>query len=193
VARVTVLDPQELPDQVRERVGPTAPAQLGSLSVWALQPQVALALLDLKAALSRLSLPPRLLELVRLRVAFHNQCRSCMSLRSAEAIEDGMTEALVCELVRPEEAPDLTDRERVALEYADKLSIAHHEIDDALFARLREHFSEEELVGLGAHIAFCIGFGRVAMSWDLVDDLPDGLRRDGVVGPWDAPGVVRPA
>ena len=26
-------------------------------------------------------LPARLLELVRLRVAFHNQCRSCMSVR----------------------------------------------------------------------------------------------------------------
>jgi AhpD family alkylhydroperoxidase len=191
MARVTVLEPEQLPEEVRDRVGPTAPAQLGSLSVWAQQPQIALALLDLKGAISELPLPPRLLELVRLRVAFHNQCRSCMSLRSAAAIEDGMTEALVCELVKPEEAPDLTERERVALDYADKLSIAHHDIDDTLFERLRDHFSEEELVGLGAHIAFCIGFGRVAMSWDLVDDLPEGLRREGVVGPWDAPGVVR--
>ncbi len=114
MARLTVLAPEQLPAEVRERVGGVAPAQLGSLGVWALQPQLALALLDLKAALSRFPLPPRLLELVRLRVAFHNQCRSCMSLRSAEAIEDGMTEALVCELVSPEEAPDLTQRERAA-------------------------------------------------------------------------------
>ena len=116
-----------------------------------------------------------------------------MALRSADAIDDGLTEVLVCELERPEEADDLTERERAALEYADKLAVAHHSIDDALFARLRDHFTEEEIVDLGAHIAFCIGFGRVAMSWDLVDNLPDGLRQEGVVGPWDAAGgVVRP-
>ena len=161
--------------------------------MWGLQPRIAAALLDLKAVLGSLSLSPRLLELVRLRVAFHNQCRSCMALRSADAIEDGLSEELVCELERPEESDDLTERERSALEYADKLSIAHHAVDDALFARLREHFTEEEIVGLGAHIGFCLGFGRVAMSWDLVDDLPEGLRASGVVGPWDAAGgVVRP-
>ena len=41
-------------------------------------------------------LPERLIELVRLRVAFHNQCRSCMAIRYKDAIEDGLTEDLVC-------------------------------------------------------------------------------------------------
>lgn len=190
VARITALEPNQLPPELRERAGVDSRAQLGSLAVWALQPRLASALLDLKLVLASLSLPPRLAELVRLRVAFHNQCRSCMALRSIDAIQDGLTEDLVCELRAPEESDDLDERERAALEYADKLSIAHHSIDDALFVRLREHFTEEELVELGAFIGFCIGFGRVAMSWDLVDDLPDGLRESGVVGPWDADGGV---
>jgi AhpD family alkylhydroperoxidase len=193
MARLSVLTPDRLPSEIAERVGVDSSMQLGSLAVWGLQPRIAAALLDLKAVLGSLSLSPRLLELVRLRVAFHNQCRSCMALRSADAIDDGLTEELVCELERPDESDDLTERERSALEYADKLSIAHHAVDDALFARLREHFTEEEIVELGAHIGFCLGFGRVAMSWDLVDDLPEGLRASGVVGPWDAAGgVVRP-
>jgi AhpD family alkylhydroperoxidase len=193
MARLSVLTPDRLPSEIAERVGVDSSMQLGSLAVWGLQPRIAAALLDLKAVLGSLSLSPRLLELVRLRVAFHNQCRSCMALRSADAIDDGLTEELVCELERPDESDDLTERERSALEYADKLSIAHHAVDDALFARLREHFTEEEIVELGAHIGFCLGFGRVAMSWDLVDDLPEGLRASGVVGPWDAPGgLVRP-
>ena len=193
MARLSVLTPDRLPREIAERAGVDSSAQLGSLAVWGLQPRIAAALLDLKAVLDSLSLSPRLLELVRLRVAFHNQCRSCMALRSADAIEDGLSEVLVGEPPRPEESDDLTERERSALEYADKLSIAHHAVDDALFARLREHFTEEEIVELGAHIGFCLGFGRVAMSWDLVDDLPEGLRASGVVGPWDAAGgVVRP-
>jgi AhpD family alkylhydroperoxidase len=194
MARLPVLAPADLAPELRERAGVDHAAQLGSLGVWALQPELASALLDLKATLASGSLSPRLTELVRLRVAFHNQCRSCMALRSGEAIDDGLTEALVCELERPEESDDLTERERAALAYADRLSIAHQSIDDAVFDRLREHFSDEEIVELGGHIAFCIGFGRVAMSWDLVDDLPEGLREPGVVGPWNAAGgVVRPA
>jgi AhpD family alkylhydroperoxidase len=193
MARLTVLEPEQLPSELRERAGVDDAAQLGSLAIWALQPRVASALLDLKSVLGSLSLSPRLAELVRLRVAFHNQCRSCMALRSADAMGDGLTEELVCDLRSPEESDDLTEPEQAALEYADKLSIAHHTVDDAVFTRLREHFTEAEIVELGAHIGFCIGFGRVAMSWDLVDDLPEGLRASGVVGPWDAAGgVVRP-
>jgi len=195
VARVATLAPSELPDDLRRRAGvsdETRPSQLGSLQVWARLPQLAATLLDLQSALAELSLEPRLAELVRLRVAFHNQCRSCMALRGADAVGDGLTEALVCELVEPENAQALTDRERAALAYADRLSIAHHEIDDALFARLREQFSELEILELGAHVAFCLGFGRVAMSWNLVDDLPDALQAEGPVGPWSAPALARP-
>ena len=38
-------------------------------------------------------LPRRLVELVRLRIAFHNQCRSCMAMRYQSAVDDGLTEA----------------------------------------------------------------------------------------------------
>jgi hypothetical protein len=97
----------------------------------------------------------------------------------------------VCALEAPEADEDLTDRERAALAMPiDYRSL--DSIDDLLFVRLGEHFSELEILELGAHIAFYIGFGRVAMSWDLVDDLPESLRADGLVGPWAAPGIARP-
>jgi alkylhydroperoxidase family enzyme len=41
----------------------------------------------------------RLIELVGLRVAFHNQCRTRMAARYQSAISDGLTEDLVCSLV----------------------------------------------------------------------------------------------
>ena len=57
---------------------------------------------------SSAKLRPRLIELVRLRIAFHNQCRYCMSMRYGSALDDGLTEAQVCSLERPAEDPDLT-------------------------------------------------------------------------------------
>lgn len=69
------------------------------------------------------SLPTRLQELVRLRVAFHNQCRSCMAIRYRP--EDEVPEDLVCSLERPQEAEDLSAEERIAIEYGDRLATDH--------------------------------------------------------------------
>ncbi len=82
-------------------------------------------------------LPPRLMELVRLRIAFHNQCRSCMSIRYQSAIDDGLTEDAVCSLEQPAEAADLTDAERGALRFADLFATNHLAIDESVYDGLR--------------------------------------------------------
>jgi alkylhydroperoxidase family enzyme len=136
------------------------------------------------------TLPPRLKELVRLRIAFHNQCRTCMAIRYAA---DTLAEGTVCSLERPAEAPDLTGAEREALRYADLMATNHLAIDDAAFDRLREHFDEGEIVELGMVCGLCVGFGRLAASWDMVDHLPDSFQtppEDGRVTPWGHEAVV---
>jgi len=45
------------------------------------------------------------------------------------------------------------DRERLALEYAEGMTITGRGVDDDLFARLREHFDEAQIVELTAGIA----------------------------------------
>ena len=137
-------------------------------------------------------LSPRLMEFVRLRIAFHNQCRSCMSVRYQSAIDDGLTEDAVCSLERPAEASDLTDAERTALRFADLFATNHLAIDDAVYDDLRNHFSEDQLVALGLHCALCVGLGRLAATWHVVDDLPDEFRGDSgaPLAPWSANSAV---
>ena len=43
--------------------------------------------------------------------------------------------------------------ERVALEYAERMTITGEQVDEALFARLRAQFDEEQIVELTACIA----------------------------------------
>lgn len=45
------------------------------------------------------------------------------------------------------------DFERVALEYAERITYTDRKVDDALFGRLKEHFSEPQIVELTAAIA----------------------------------------
>lgn len=138
------------------------------------RPEVSAALDGVRAAISTAgTLSPRLVELVRLRIAFHNQCRSCMALRYEPELVD---EGLVCSLERPQEDPDLTEAERAALDFADRFACDHLSIDNAVFARLREHFDDGELVELGTRCAMFVGFGRLAATWNMVQDLPASFR-----------------
>ncbi len=166
---------------------------LGVAAILSRLDKVAEALGALNGALkSTRTLPPRLLELVRLRIAFHNQCRSCMSVRYQSAIDDGLTEDAVCSLERPADAPDLSDAERAALGFADLFATNHLAIDDTVYDDLRRHFSEDELVELGVHCAIAVGIGRLTATWDVSDDLPEAFRSgtQGPLAPWASVGVV---
>jgi len=165
---------------------------LGVAGIMSRLPDVAAAVGGVTAAVRETGLPPRLMELVRLRIAFHNQCRSCMSVRYQSAIDDGLTEDAVCSLARPAEAPDLSEAERAALRFADLFATNHLAIDDAAYDDLREHFTEDELVALGLHCALCVGLGRLAATWHVVEDLPDEFRGDShaPLAPWGANSVV---
>jgi len=50
-------------------------------------------------------------------------------------------------------SPVFSAMERVALEYAERVTYTDQQPDDALFARLREHFDDAQLVELTAAIA----------------------------------------
>ena len=121
------------------------------------------------------TLPERLIELVRLRVAYHNQCRSCMAIRYASASQD-VNEDLVCSLEKPQEASDLSAAERAALDFADRFATYHLSITDDCFAGLRDHFDEAQTMELLLHLALYVGMGRLAATLDMTEELPAGFR-----------------
>jgi len=51
------------------------------------------------------------------------------------------------------ESPLFVGRERVALEFAERMTITGEKVDDGLFSRVRRHFSEAETVELAAAVA----------------------------------------
>jgi len=189
MARIATLPMSDWRPDLSEMIGGSSATlvEQGLLRVLSHNPDLALGLLGFGGTLYRsTSLSRRLVELVRLRVAFHNQCRSCMAIRYQSAIDDGLSEGEVCSLERPDESADLSAADKAALAYADISSTNHFAIDDSTFDALRPHFSESQIVELGALIAFFIGFGRLAAAWHLVDDLPEGYQRDDgmAIAPW---------
>ncbi len=57
--------------------------------------------------------------------------------------------------------PIFTSRERAALEMATLFSEDYHAIGDEHIARWKREFTDEELIELGAFMAFADGFGKL--------------------------------
>ena len=164
MARISMLSPDELdPDlRRRSRADERTPLELGLTRIFGHQPGMANGLGAFAASLKiHRTLPERLIELVRLRIAFHNQCRSCMAIRYPDALADGLTEDLVCSLEKPMEADDLDERERLAIRYGELMATNHLALDDAFHDRLKELFTEPEIVELGLNVAMFVGVGRL--------------------------------
>ncbi|MFL6571425.1 MAG: carboxymuconolactone decarboxylase family protein [Burkholderiales bacterium] len=121
----------------------------------------------------------KLKEMCRIRISVAHKCGYCSTVRSNVARAEGLTEDLVDDLLH--EGTRLSPREKAALEYADLFKSGDEAIDsDEVYARLRRHFSEEEIVELGMLCAQTVGVGRLVrslaiVSWDEACELQPRL------------------
>jgi AhpD family alkylhydroperoxidase len=189
VSRIAKLAPDQWDARLVAAIQPDNLTDLeqGLTRYFAHCPEQALGLMGFGGALKRnRTLPERLVELVRLRVAFFNQCRSCMAIRYSDAVADGVTEGLVCSLERPQEAENLSAAEKAAIRYGELMATDHLAIDDKVYADLRQHFSEAQIVELGMTVAFFVGFGRLAATYHMVEELPEAFKTAETIAPWGA-------
>jgi alkylhydroperoxidase family enzyme len=103
-------------------------------------------------------LTPRLKELVRLRIATLNGCRTCAAARLAPAT---VSEPEALGIDGYAEAADYSPAEKAAVGFAERMAVDHHGIGDADIARLREHFDDAEILELMMMAGQYIGFGRL--------------------------------
>jgi AhpD family alkylhydroperoxidase len=193
MTRVRKLPPEDWDPRIRDAVKPDRLTDLeqGLTRIFAHAPDLTLGMMGFAGALkARRTLPEKLVELVRLRIAFFNQCRSCMAIRYTDAVNDGLTEELVCSLEHPQEADDLTAAEKAAIRYGELMAADHLAIDDAIYDELGAHFNEAQIVELGMICAFFVGFGRLAATYHMVEELPQAFREAGEISPWSNDATV---
>jgi hypothetical protein len=109
----------------------------------------------------------RILELLRIRSAQLGECQPCMQSRKHDSISD---EDVAC-LIAPGHS-DLTEQERLAVEFLDLLSADHHAIDDDVYRRLGEVFTSAQIVELGFACANSMGLHRFLHTLDLFGQGP---------------------
>ncbi|MFP6836319.1 MAG: carboxymuconolactone decarboxylase family protein [Pseudomonadales bacterium] len=193
MSRLQKIEPEDWAPELKAAIQPenlTALEQ-GLTRFFAHCPDLMMGMMGFAGAMkTKRTLSDKLVELVRLRIAFFNQCRSCMAIRYTDALNDGVTEDLVCSLEKPAEADNLTAAEKAAIRFGELMASDHLSIDDGVYDELREHFSEAQIVELGMWSAFCVGFGRLAATWHMVEELPDAFKdTTRTLSPWNEESI----
>jgi alkylhydroperoxidase family enzyme len=85
-------------------------------------------------------------------------------------MQRGLTDELYQQVGRYYDEPGFSTRERLAAEFAEQFAIDHTQIGDELWARMREHFSDVELLELTVTVGFCVGIGRAYQVLDIARD-----------------------
>ena len=99
------------------------------------------------------SLPPAIASLVQVRAASVIGCPWCLDFGSLLAKHAGVSEEQLHDLHRWPDSTVFSDRESLALAYADALTMTPMTVTDELVAELRTVFSDEQLVELTAFVA----------------------------------------
>jgi len=98
-------------------------------------------------------------ELCRVYVSRSVKCEYCGNQRSIKSAKQGLIEADYKDLLDFEKSTRYDERQKAALTYTEAITW-DLEADDALWARLKRHFSEPQIVELGYFVAITMGQQR---------------------------------
>jgi AhpD family alkylhydroperoxidase len=180
MARVRSIEPDELPADLaaiyREFAGRYGPFR-NQVAVFAHVPpalrHLMAMLLELRAAAT---LPKRTLELAIVTVSKLNACDYCVAHHTPFLAVEGVSAAGVDRLLDYRGHPELDACDKLVVEYAIAAWNNPGRIPDALFARLRQYFSEAQIVELTLRITLC-GFFNKFNDALQIDEEPDALER----------------
>jgi len=128
-------------------------------------PGVMQAMLGLERQVRQAGFDHKLLDLVRMRASQINRCAYCLDMHSKDTRANGETEQRLYGLEAWRETPYYSPRERAALELTEALTlVAEHGVPDDVYERVREQFSENELVHLSLAIVAINGWNRLNVA-----------------------------
>ncbi len=138
-------------------------AGLGPHIDWALQrPGMASGMGKFSAAVYETSqIPVREREAARWTIALINHCAVCQDTRAEKGPEEGIDDGFYAEVGDWRASTVLTDRERLAAEFAERFALDHLTMDDEFFDRMRSAYTDEELADLAICCGMFLGLGRM--------------------------------
>jgi uncharacterized peroxidase-related enzyme len=147
VARINLIEPEAASPEIREIYDGVLRGKPGNVQkALAHRPEMLKHFLSFYASVGR-SLDRKLYEEIYLRVSFINGCRYCTQHHVASSKRVGLT-AENWAALKNGNYSGFSEKDRVALNYIEKLTRAPHQIAESDFDELKKHFSDAEIVDI---------------------------------------------
>jgi 4-carboxymuconolactone decarboxylase len=152
------------------------------VEIWAYQPKMMNGMGKFQQAVRKgNAVDERLKYLVELKGAQMIGCEYCVDLGSQICRNSGFSDEELLALPRYRQSERFTEREKTALDYTVAVMRTPVEVTDELFARMKEHFSNEQMVEITALLTVvnldrfnaAFGIGSAGFSEGMVCVVPD--------------------
>jgi len=109
-------------------------------------------------------------QLARLKLSLIHGCLTCNKQNVPGALAAGISEAQVAAMDDFEKGP-FTEADKAVIAYAAEVALTNIEgrMSPQLFARLRKHFSEADILELGTTMAIISGMAKLSFVLGLVE------------------------
>ena len=138
-------------------------------------PDLLKRLLELSQLSARGSLGHTLSDLVHIRASQQNGCAFCLDMHVKEAKMHGERELRLYHLPIWRESPLFSEKERAALEWTEAVTRLSAPIPDALYERVREQLSEQEMADLTFAIGIINFWNRLNISSPIMPGSLDAM------------------
>ena len=162
------------------------------IEIWAYQPKMMMGMGKFNQAVRKgKSVDERLRNMVELKGAQMIGCEFCVDLGSQICRNSGFSDEELLALPHYQETDLFTEREKLALDYTVGVMQTPVAVSDELFIRMKEHFTDEQLVEITALLTLvnldrfnaAFGIGSAGFSEGMVCVPPDRATTP-------APGVI---
>jgi AhpD family alkylhydroperoxidase len=160
------------------------------LEIWARQPKMMRGMGKFQQAVRKAhGVDERTKNLVELKGAQLIGCEFCVDLGSQICRNSGLSDDELLALPRYRQSDLFSDREKTALDYAVAVMRTPVEVTDELFARMKEHFTDEQIVEITALLTVvnldrlnaAFGVGSAGFSEGMVCVPPDRPAPEGAL------------
>jgi alkylhydroperoxidase family enzyme len=172
------------PRAIRKLTGrdPQTGSGIEPMAIWAHQPKMMMGMGRFNQAVRKgKGVDERIRNLVELKGAQMIGCEFCVDLGSQICRNSGFSDDELLALARYQSSDLFTDREKAAMDYAVGVMRTPVEVTDEVFARMREYFSDKQIVEITALLTLvnvdrfnaALGVGSAGYSDGMVCALPD--------------------
>jgi len=177
--RVKELEIDDVPEDVRDiyrRFGSEYGPFINQVKIFAHRPPALRHIMGLLLDLAdEAVLPKRYLEIALVVVSKINECTYCVAHHTPRLIDQGFAPDAT-EKILDATVPGFDEVDMLVRDYAVEVTERPQTMRDAIFERLKEHFSEEQIVELTLRTALCGFFNRFNDALQIT--MEDGVVAD---------------